>query len=102
MDFYYQKNNQNINQNNNLDINLVDYKIPNDYNYRTEYNLTDFVKKLFDISDINDKISHIDLRKQILTYLKDNDKLNKDNEINNIKFKLNDIDKFISAYCFVI
>ena len=45
---------------------------------------------------------YIDLRKKILTYLKDNDKLNKDNEINNIKFKLNDIDKFISAYCFVI
>jgi len=43
-------------------------------------------------------LTHIDVRKKLFEYLKENNKLKQDIELNNIKFKLNNIDKFISAY----
>ena len=80
---------------NNKIINLDEYIIPKTYNYRQNYNITELGKKICNETQIN----HIEIRKKILEYLKDNKKLDlNDNEIENIKFKLSNIDKFIGAY----
>lgn len=84
-------------QNNN--INLDEYIIPNEYDFRKEYQLTELGKKIIDV----EKISHINLRKNLLIYLKDNKMLKLDNmSIDNIKFNIKNIDKFISAQLLTI
>ena len=78
----------------NKDINLDEYIIPNEYDFRKDYNLTDLGKKIINV----EKISHINLRKNLFTYLKDNNILKpNDMSIDNIKFNIKNIDKFISA-----
>ncbi len=79
-------------------INFDTYLIPNNYNYRNKYKLkikNKNIKKLFEDSE---EETHLDVRRKLLTYLKENNKLKQDIEIDNIKFKLANIDKFISAY----
>ena len=69
--------------------------IPSTYNYREKYKLLNLANKFFK----DDKLDHFDIRKKILIYLKDNNKLNQsDYVIENIKFNMNNLDKFIYAY----
>jgi len=75
-------------------INLDVYEIPNNYNYRNKYKIN---KKLKDIID-EDEINHIDVRKKLLEYMNKNNILKKDIIISDINFKIENIDKFISAY----
>ena len=75
-------------------IDLNEFKISEDYDYRQIKDITDIGKKILNV----DKLNHIDIKKKILVYLKDNNKLTNNIEIENIKFSLNNIDKFISAY----
>jgi len=44
--------------------------------------------------------NHLDARKQILDYLKNNNQLSNNIKIDNISFKFNNLDKFISLYAF--
>ena len=68
------------------------------------YDLSDISKKIF--ANINfDKLYYLDIRKNLLIYLKDNNKLNNTEyeiedieDIKNIKFNMNNIDKFIQKY----
>ena len=48
----------------------------------------------------DNKMNHIDFRYKLLEYLKNNNKLLNDIELEGIKFKLNEIDKIIPAYFF--
>ena len=81
--------------NNKKIIDLNEYKIPDTYNYRLEYVISELGKKIYNI----EKSNHIDIRKHILEHLKNNNKLdNTEYELENIKFTLNNIDKFINAY----
>jgi hypothetical protein len=76
-------------------INLDEFLIPSTYNYREKYKLSNLANNIFK----DDKLDHFDIRKKILIYLKDNNKLNQsDYVIENIKFNMNNLDKFIYAY----
>jgi hypothetical protein len=75
-------------------LELNEFKIPDNYDYRQVKELTDIGKKILS----EDKLNHIDIKKELLLYLKKNNKLSNDIEIENIKFSLKNIDKFISAY----
>ena len=84
-------------KNDNSKINILDinkYNIPQNYDYRQIKELSDLGKKILN----DDKLNHIDIKRKLLTYLKDNNKLTNDIEIENIKFSLKNIDKFISIY----
>jgi cell division protein YceG involved in septum cleavage len=86
----------NINNAKTLDIDIDNYVIPDNYNYRTKYKIKNIVKKMIKESEIN----HLEARKQIIDYLKNNNQLNNDIKIDNVSFKFNNLDKFISAYAF--
>jgi len=81
----------------NNNINLDEYVIPKEYDFRKDYNLTELGKKVITPTDV-EKMSHINLRKNLLTYLKDNKILKPDDmTLDNIKFNIKNIDKFIST-----
>ncbi len=83
----------------NTDNKVVDvdnYVIPDNYNYRTKYKIKNIVKKIVKESET----SHLDARKQILDYLKNNNQLSNNIKIENVSFKFNNLDKFISLCAF--
>ena len=75
-------------------IDINEYTIPQNYDYRQIKDLSELGKKILD----DDKLNHIDIKRKLFTYLKNNNKLTNDIEIENIKFSLKNIDKFISIY----
>ncbi len=81
-------------------INLDTYNYPIDYDYISSYNIKKDGSLLLKdkIKLDNKQYNHIDIRRKILEYFNSNSLLNVSLEINNIKFKINQIDKFISAY----
>ncbi len=77
-------------------LDVDNYVIPDNYNYRTKYKIKNIVKKIIK----EPETSHLDARKQILDYLKNNNQLKNDIKIDNVSFKFNNLDKFISLCAF--
>jgi hypothetical protein len=89
-------NNTNVTNTNNKVLEVDNYVIPDNYNYRTKYKIKNIIKKIVKEPETN----HLDARKQILDYLKNNNQLSNNIKIDNISFKFNNLDKFISLYVF--
>ena len=86
---------QSVKSKKNKIINLDEFKIPNNYNYKEKYKIKNTGKNIINSTE---NLNHISARRLLLEYLKENNKLKHEIEFNNIKFKLNNIDKFISAH----